>query len=624
MTLTSGSRAPVTELNQQALRLVGELKRLFNVFLNCMFSLAPKGTRRRRRMLIGMFILIGFLFGFFSREVSVWLAYFQNLLVFLLNPKAAAGFTTNPIRDFLQLILDTYKNPAVFRFLPIFILPFVLALQLASIYLADIFELEEVSTARTFIMQVAIIGGSRRIRIRDGEIDQESEQSPVFLIGGPGSVIVELDSAALFERSDGSPHVIGSTIDGPVVLEGFERFRQAINLHDHRTETLKVSSRSSDGIPVQAGDVSFLFSVVRGNSQPSSALHPYPFSNNNVIETLIYNQGAKVTESGPRPADISRAWAGTMTGLIRNALGIFMSEHNLTEYLASHGEPEVRSANAQTIAILQSAQRILPPEGPLPPLGDMQDVPAFIPRPDIRAQLFGEFAEAFPGIASQRGVELHWVGIGSWKTPSQIVPEQHLEAWQLSLDNQARQANVTPIPPISNLIQDVPLTRFTESRQRQRTHHETMLGLLVGYREHYMKILNIMDKKDETRNYVGMNRILRALRHINRILGLPDNFPAHWAGRNGNQRPPGAGGAPVVGPIPPAPGTQPGPEAGAQAHSQHSFTTEEEKLFLNLAMKTRNVPTAERLVEHERSLTPHASVLELIQRAIEKWERDNL
>ncbi len=65
--------------------------------------------------------------------------------------------------------------------------------------------------------------------------------------------------------------------------------------------------------------------------------------------------------------------------------------------------------------------------------------PALIPRPDVKSLLFGEFAQAFPVLAAQRGVELRWVGIGAWKTPSQIVPEQHLEAWQLSVDNQTRQ-----------------------------------------------------------------------------------------------------------------------------------------------------------------------------------------
>lgn len=623
MNATNQNRRPVTELSQQTTRLIRELRRLINMLLNCMFSLTPQGTRRRRRMLVGVFILTGFIFGLFSKEFSFWLAHIQAILLYLFNPIIAASFTFNPIRDFLQIILDIYTAPQVLRFLPVFILPFILAWHLAAVYLADVFE-EQVDTARTFIMQVAITGGSRKIRVSKGEIDLESEKSPVYLIGGPGSVIVELDSAALFERSDGRPHVIGPTVEGPMVLEGFERFRQAIDLRDHRTETLNVPGRSLDGIPVDANDVSFIFSVVRGTDQPPLAQRPYPFLNNGIIETLIYNQGAKVTESGPRPADISKAWAGTMTALIRNGLATFMSEHSLTEYLASHGDPEIQLANEQVNAVIDVARRVLPPEGPLPDLGDPQNVPPpFVPRAEIRAQLFGEFTQAFPGIAAQKGVELHWVGMGSWKTPSQIVPEQHLEAWQLSMENrarreQARQGNQTQTPHIGSFVQDVPLTRFEECRQRQKTHHVTMFSLLVGYREQYMKILSIMDKRREPIN----PRILRALQHINRMLGLPDNFPAHWVGENGNQRPPGPGGAPVGRPIPPAPGSQP-PGSRSQVQSQGSYSQEEHALFNNLLVKTRNIESAIRLIEYERTLVPNASEIELIRRAIEQWERDN-
>lgn len=620
MNATSGN-APITELHQQTAQLTRTIGHLINAILTCLFSLTPRGTRRRRRMLIGVFILTGFLFGFFSQNLSVWLAHVQAILVYLFNPTVAASLDTNPLLDFFQFVLDIYKRPDILRFFSIFVLPFILAWQLAALYLADIFE-EEASTARTFILQVAITGGRRRIRVREGEIDSESESSPVYLIGGPGSVIVELDSAALFELSDGRPHVIGPTTDGPVILEGFERFRQAINLRDHLTDKFSVTSRSSDGIPIQAEDVNYLFSVVRGTNEPPTAERPYPYLNDGIIETLVYNQVTKVSEFGPRPADISKDWAGTMKALIRNGLATFMTEHRLTEYLASHGDPEIQAANQQVNDVLDIARRVLPPEGPFPALTGTQNIPPFVPRPDIRAQLFGEFAEAFPGIAAQRGVELHWVGIGSWRTPSQIIPDQHLEAWQLTMENQARrerarQPNQDQTAYITGFIQDIPLTRFEECREKQKSHYETMFSLLVGYREQFMKILNIMDKKQEPVN----RDMLFALRHINRILGMPDNFPAHWIGTNGNQRPPRPSGTPASGPIPPA--LSSGSGTRSQAQPYRSYSPEEHALFNNLLVRTHNIEVAIRLVEHERTLAPNASEIELIRRAIEHWERDN-
>ncbi len=614
MSKSYSNRRSITELDQQLSRLSKELWHLIDVGLNCMFALNIKGTRRRSKMLIGAFLILLFLFGLFSQEISIWLGYLRNIFLYLFNPTVAVSFVTNPIQDFFQFIRGTYLNWVGFRYLLVFTLPFLVALQLAATYLADIFE-SKVEIARTFIWQVALRGGNNKIRIYEGEMDRESEISPVSEIGGPGLVIVELDSAALFERPDGRPHVIGPTVNGPVVLDGFERFRQAIDLRDHRTEILDIASRSSDGIPVQAVNVNFLFSVLRNNNQPSSE-NPYSFSNNNVIESLIYGQAARVTPDGPRPADISKDWAGTMKGLIRKTLGEFMSEHNLTQYLASFGMPEIQSAREQANAVVQVARRVLPPEGPLPTLAIDETPPPFIPRPEIKSSLFGNFAQAFPVLAAQRGVELHWVGIGSWKTPNEIIPEQHLDAWQLSMDNHAQQNIGRPdLHPrhIIRFIQDIPLARFVENLKRERSHHEIMFSLLVGYREQFIKILNIMEKKWDGLDSIIINRILEALQHLNRILGLPDG--AHWI----NQRP-----APHGSPSGGRPPSQtPAPQPESQAQSIPSYSSEELRLFSVLMQKTRNVRVAERLIDHERILTPTASEMDLIRRAIEHWERDN-
>lgn len=618
MSTTPRTNPPVTELEHQTTRLVRELKNLITVFLNCMFSLTPKGIRWRRGSLIGIFILIGVLFGFF-RERALWVRHIRDIQDYLFDQNAAQSFMTNPILDFLQVVGKTYWNLSTLYYLMIFVTPFVAAWLLAAIYLADIFELKQVRTAWRFIFHVALWGGSVKIRVREGEMDTESEESPVYLIGGPGSVIVELDSAALFERPDGRPHVIGPTVDGPAVLDGFERFRQAIDLRDHRTETLNITSRSLDGIPVESVDVSFLFSVLRGNNQQPSIKHPYPFSNNNVIESLIYSQAAKVTPSGPRPADISKSWAGIMTGLIRSTLGKFMSQYHLTTYLASIGVPEVESARGQTDTVIQAARRILSPQEPPPSLSNEESPPNFIPRPDIGALLFGEFSQEFPGLTSQRGVELHWVGIGSWKTPSQIIPEQHLEAWQLSMDNQGRRGSGPPdlrAQHITRFIQDVPLIRFAEYLERQGSHRETMFSLLVGYREQFMKIISIMEKKQVMIDGV----ILNALRHINRILGWPSIFPARWIN---NPPSPWQGSAPSSGPTSPPQGPNAPSRSRPGAQSNRSYSAEEFALFNNLLLKTRNIETAVRLIEYERKLAPNESEIELIRRAIQRWEKDN-
>lgn len=597
MNMTHASRPPVTALDQQTKRLRAEVGRLVNAVLNCMFLLTPGGSRLRSGVLIGLFVFTVALFGFLRRDTAVWASHLQNMLLYLFNPADAQSFNTNPIREFLVELLDAYRTSKALYYLLIIFLPFLTAWRLAAAYLADIFELKQVKIAENFIFQVALWRGKEKIRVREGEIHPDSEDLPAYLIGGPGLVIVELDSAALFERPDGHPHIIGPTIGGPVALDGFERFRQAIDLRDHRTDTLNITSRSLDGIPVQAVDVNFLFSVLRGNHQAPSVERPFPFFNNTVIESLVYRQAARVTPNGPRPAELSKSWAGTMTALIRSTLGEFMSQRDLTEYLASFGIPEVMAARQQTDTVIQSASRILPPEGPLPVLPTEDRPPDFIPRPDIRPLLFGEFAQEFPNLASQRGVELHWVGIGSWRTPNQIIPEQHLEAWQLSMDNQARRDSGTPnlgAQHIIRFIQEVPLDRFAESQREQRTHQETMFGLLVGYREQFMQILHIMEKKHERINSRIINRILRSLEHINQILGLSNDFPAHWVSPNPFET------------------------------NSNGETTESTESSYNMLVQLvgGDQATADRLIEHERTQFPNASRQELIERAIERLLRD--
>jgi len=59
-----------------------------------------------------------------------------------------------------------------------------------------------------FVWEVALSGSEDTIRITQGKVAEQYLESPNYLIGGPGKVIVDLDSVALFERADGTPHVI--------------------------------------------------------------------------------------------------------------------------------------------------------------------------------------------------------------------------------------------------------------------------------------------------------------------------------------------------------------------------------------------------------------------------------
>ncbi|HSJ87136.1 MAG TPA: hypothetical protein VK909_07990, partial [Anaerolineales bacterium] len=95
--------------------------------------------------------------------------------------------------------------------------------------------------------------------------------------------------------------------------------------------------------------------------------------------------------------------------------------------------------------------------------------PEFTPRYKI-TNLFSEFAEDFTRKARDSGVELRWIGVGTWKTPVELVPEKHLEAWKISQENLKKSSeetlkkseNEAMLDKMESLIRSVPLEAYEE------------------------------------------------------------------------------------------------------------------------------------------------------------------
>jgi hypothetical protein len=470
---------PATETAlQKERRLFREIvARLRDSLLNRMFDLRPEKAARRSSYLFVLFILSGLLVSFFYYRPSEWAGHIGNLLNSLLGAESTPAQFEAAVNGFLAFLWKIFLDARILQYLPVFLAPFFIALQTAAMYLADVFELDDVSVARQFISSVALSGSNEVIRIKHGEIAEESRESPAFLIGGPGRVVVELDSVALFERADGTPHVIGPTgkePGGKATLEGFERLRQALDVRDHFVElrdqdesSEAVKSRSRDGIPVKATDVRLMFSVYRGDNREVSAENPYPFSRE-AVEQIVYKAASRVTPHLPSPSTFEFSWINNMVGLIRDRLGGFMSKHNLTEYMASIGIPEVEKVKQREEIIHRQMQELTQSGDEAPEQKEIK-VPAFQPRYKVRS-LFAQFADEFTGKARSNGVELHWIGVGTWESAVKIVPEKHLEAWLLTQENlkndspeemsKIEQREV--VEKIKELIEKVPLNAFEE------------------------------------------------------------------------------------------------------------------------------------------------------------------
>jgi hypothetical protein len=480
--MNSTSQSPGETAMQKEQRLFSELfDRLINAILNRIFDLRPASAQRRMRYLFIMFLLACFLIILQYYPLLLWAQHIQDIFIYLLNPVYAASYVGNPFTKFMYFVIQAVTDPRTFQYFPIFLAPFFIALHAAALYLADIFELEDVAVARSFVWEVALSGSDETIRITQGAIAEKHLESPNYLIGGPGKVVVDLDSVALFEKADGTPHVIGPTGKEPggrATLDGFERFRQAIDIRDHYIElrdqdpkSQSVKGRSRDGIPITATDVRLMFSINRGENAKPSSEFPYPFGPD-AIEKIVYKSASKVTPDQTNPSAYEFSWINNMIGLIRGKLGGFMSERNLTEYLANIGLPELEKLKVREEMIVEQVKRLTQPtddsatpKAPKPP-------PNFTPRHQI-TNLFSQFTDEFTKSARDKGVELQWIGVGTWKTPPEmdiISEKQHLEAWKLSQDNMKNGSqgafsgaeNHAILQKMEALIRSVPFDAYLE------------------------------------------------------------------------------------------------------------------------------------------------------------------
>lgn len=481
---------PATEtILQKEQRLFRELSaRLRDTLLSRMFDLRPEKAARRSLYLFLLFILSGFVLSLLYYPPAEWAGYLGTTFGALLSVGSTLEQRANAINQLTNFVLRVVMDPRILQYLPVFLAPFFIALQSAAIYLADVFELEDVSVARRFINSVALSGSNESIRIRHGDIAEESRESPAYLIGGPGRVVVDLDSVALFERADGTPHIIGPTgreYGGKASLEGFERFRQAFDIRDHYVElrdqdanSMAVKSRSLDGISIKATDVRLMFSVYRGENNEPSAEFPYPFSRE-AVEQLVYKANSRVTPEQPNPSTFEFSWVNNMIRLIRGRLGGFMSQHNLTEYMASIGLPEVEKVKQREELIRGQMQQLTQSDDGTEER-EFKPPPEFQTRHKIRS-LFAQFAEEFTEKARNNGVELHWIGVGTWESPVKIVPERHLEAWLLTQENlkndspevMNRIEQTEVVEKMKGLIQKVPIDAFeyitNENKQSKKS-----------------------------------------------------------------------------------------------------------------------------------------------------------
>ena len=514
---------PVSGWAVEVARFRALLWRWLDYRLNLFFDLTLRGPAYRRYWILALgagFVAAGFI-------VHAILYYFP-----ILAPARPFELSGVPLFFFLTVV----------RLVLLLLIPAYLAITLAGNYLSDIFELHDPSVAWEFIRDRALGGANHILHIRDGKISEESLDSPVLLIGGPGVVIAEFDTAALFEKSDGTPHVVGLANAAAdqgrpnIVLDGFERLREPIiNLRDQYIgnpsgQPMTVVSRSLDGITVSATDVRGVFSIrraVKDQAGEASLQAPYAFEPVD-IENLVYKQAVPVLTEGPYSSGLPAPWTATMQGLIRGSLSEFMGQHRLGEYLAGVGALESDLSEFREDTILSTTLRYsadLPDSTGQKPLK-----PRFHPRTEL-IERFTKSPDGFMQRALERGLELHWIGVGTWKIPdglsSELVKDQHLEAWRISRENAERSSD-TAASSISDeayyaekmhLIQDVPLSAHQKNQGKYSDKGVLLECLLQDYWEQLGDALDIYYQNGNPPPELEVME--KAVLRIERLLQIP-------------------------------------------------------------------------------------------------------
>jgi hypothetical protein len=425
-------------------------------------------------------------------------------------------------------------------------LAFWLAYRGAGLYLDDIFELEDLSAAQRYLRQAAFASRYDLMTIRDGDVSPEDKNSPTYRIGGPGRVQVYLENAALFEMTDGTTRVIGptrsqsdeeppptrmatwlrawtsqvkslipgqratGTEDGEAILEGFERLRAVINLRDHQA-SLNVTERTRDGILVSLKDVQLMYNVNRGGKQ-ATLEDPYPFEES-AINKIVYQQ--MVPEEG------HHGWLRAIEDQVRGHLGEFIARHPLSDFLIATSAADVEQVQEMETRLLEEVSQVV--EVDLESEKDQQEESKqFISRTEIAQEIYDFTTQA----ANELGIQLGWVGLGTWVIPSEVVLRENLEALKISLDNQIRGSasalqdlkNTTRNGELVRMIRDVPLTLHHQLVSTDVPAEQSVLQLLEAYLEKLDAAVEIMRRSEEKPNEV-VHSLLLAQRYLHLLCG---------------------------------------------------------------------------------------------------------
>ena len=311
-------------------------------------------------------------------------------------------------------------------------------------------------------------------------------------------------------------------------LDRFERLRKVVLLRDHIIET-KISTRTRDGIPITANGVRLKYHVFRDSSKLNDDKVPYPIVRT-AIETLVYNESVftkidPIGHESPEEKPPERSHPEVLevkSGAIQRKLGNFISRSTLGEFLASISEPEIQQQIEDTDTLEQEALE-LTGQVKVKTSDDTKEAPSvkgkFYTRSEITDLIYdgNDQKDKF-----STGIELDWIDIGTWDLPENAkkIAEQHLDAWQLSLENLGKRSpkamskfeKESQVKILKELTQEIIFSFQTNRNSPDEL--ETINKLLEIY------LQKLASAQETSRKLKGKASILlsKAIRHLSKLL----------------------------------------------------------------------------------------------------------
>ncbi|MFQ5931427.1 MAG: hypothetical protein ACE5MM_03365 [Nitrospiraceae bacterium] len=281
-------------------------------------------------------------------------------------------------------VLTSFLSPQVLVFVLPVVLAWLLAFRLGARYLADLFELESSGIAYRYLLGSVLGLKYPVLTIDAGDIGSLDQSNPVLRIGGPGYLKLHLGFAAVFETMLGQPRIYGPTSGhSRYFVQGFERLRAVIDLRDQLRRLDEVRTVTKDGVVVHARDVQIVFrafSSLRRTDDGAYTAEPRS------ILSLTY--GGTATEEG------LPSWTRTLPAIASDELEAFVASRTLEEFLAL---PHDNGRNTMRVHIPR------------------RELTASFHTPQRQQRL------------KDLGLELVWVGVGTWEVRDDQIPASDLE-----------------------------------------------------------------------------------------------------------------------------------------------------------------------------------------------------